>query len=349
MRSNTIHVAANLIEELILETTHAVDTTKRKSKPWFNKECYEARRKTINALHKARTSGSVEDLDIYTRLRREYKSKIRETQRLFGEKEEIRLIEMAKQQPYKALHPIQPKFPRNIPIEKWEEHLILILQARDTRPEKSPRMHIRTEENQFFTKEEVIQAVRKSKNNKACGPDNIYNEHLKTTLPVLAEPLTTLLNECLRRGAIPDKWKKSKVIMLYKGKGNTTDLNAYRGIALENALLKILTTLLCKRLRHIIDEKLPDSQFGFRSGRSTVQAIQCLQSDIDTAVAHRGGKLHAIFIDFSKAFDTVNRTIIMKKLENTITQGRYLLPVIRDLLTNNWVEISDGIDKSNPI
>ena len=106
---------------------------------------------------------------------------------------------------------------------------------------------------------------------------------------------------------------------------------------------------MCKRLRHIIDEKLPDSQFGFRSGRSTVQAIQCLQSDIDTAVAHRGGKLHAIFIDFSKAFDTVNRTIIMKKLENTITQGRYLLPVIRDLLTNNWVEISDGIDKSNPI
>ncbi|XP_049798759.1 uncharacterized protein LOC126232562 [Schistocerca nitens] len=87
-------------------------------------------------------------------------------------------------------------------------------------------------------------------------------------------PLTALLNECLKRGIVPDQWKYSKVIILYMGKGNTADPNAYRGTALENTLFKIFTTLLCKRLRDILDEKLPDSQFGFRCGRSVAQAVQ---------------------------------------------------------------------------
>ncbi|XP_049798758.1 uncharacterized protein LOC126259655 [Schistocerca nitens] len=142
-----------------------------------------------------------------------------------------------------------------------------------------------------------------SKNNKVCDPDNICSEHLKTTFPVLVIPLTALLNECLKRGIVPDQWKYSK----------------------------IFTTLLCKRLRDILDEKLPDSQFGFRCGRSVAQAVHCLQTDTKMAVANRGGKLHAIFVDFTKAFDTINRSILMKKLETSLGPRHYLLPVIRDL------------------
>ncbi|XP_049798870.1 uncharacterized protein LOC126234197 [Schistocerca nitens] len=170
-----------------------------------------------------------------------------------------------------------------------------------------------------------------STNNKVCDPDNIYSEHLKTTFPVLVIPLTALLNECRKRGIVPDQWKYSKVIILYMGKGNTADPNVYRGTALENTLFKIFTTLLCKRLRDILDEKLPDSQFGFRCGRSVAQAVHCLQTDTKMAVANRGGKLHAIFVDFTKAFDTINRSILMKKLETSLVPRHYLLPVIRDL------------------
>ena len=82
-------------------------------------------------MHKARRT---QDLDLYNKLRREYKTKIKEAQRSFWEEEEKRLIEIAKQMPYKALQPKQPNFPRNIPMEVWEEHLSSILQARDTRP-----------------------------------------------------------------------------------------------------------------------------------------------------------------------------------------------------------------------
>jgi hypothetical protein len=78
---------------------------------------------------------------------------------------------------------------------------------------------------------------------------------------------------------VPDTWKKSTIKMMYKGKGSTADTNAYRGIALEFTLLKMLTTIICKRLSKLVDDKLPESQLGFRRGRSMIQAVQCLQTD----------------------------------------------------------------------
>ena len=56
-------------------------------------------------------------------------------------------------------------------------------------------------------------------------------------------------------------------------------------------------------------------QFGFRKRRCTMQAIQYMQEDIEAALAVPRGKLHAIFIDFAKAFDSLSRKIPMEKLE----------------------------------
>ena len=61
--------------------------------------------------------------------------------------------------------------------------------------------------------------------------------------------------------------------VLYKGKGNTNDPNAYRGIALECAAFKLLTSLLTKRLYKQMVDNIPIEQFGFRKGQSTVQAV----------------------------------------------------------------------------
>ncbi|XP_049952469.1 uncharacterized protein LOC126462778 [Schistocerca serialis cubense] len=170
-----------------------------------------------------------------------------------------------------------------------------------------------------------------TRNSKACDPDDIYSEHLKTAFPVLVIPLTALLNECLKREIVPDQWKHSNVTIPSMGKGNKAGTNSYRSIALQNTLFKTFTTLLCKRLRDIIDEKLPDSQFGFRCGRSTAQAVHCLQTYIEMALANRWGKLHAIFVDFSKSFDAISRSIPVKKLETSLVPRHYLLPVVRDL------------------
>ena len=97
------------------------------------------------------------------------------------------------------------------------------------------------------------------------------NEHLKAALPQLQDAWTSLINEFLRKGSIPDGWRGSTVKILYKGKDKVDDPNAYRGIALECALFKIMTKILTDPTDHHI----PEQQFGFRRGRSTLHAVRC--------------------------------------------------------------------------
>ncbi|XP_049855299.1 uncharacterized protein LOC126335870 [Schistocerca gregaria] len=197
---------------------------KWKAKLWFNKKCYKVRQKAINAMNIARRTQSRYDLDCYGRGKTCHG--INETETVQGSSAEA------------------TKIPREHPMEVWERHLSPVLQANHTRPPaRSPTATpVPAHEIEFFTEGEIIHTIMSMKNNKACGPDNIYNENLKTTLAVLVIPFIALLTESLKQGTVPDYWKHSKVIMLYKRKGNTADPDAYRGISLEEILFKILTT-----------------------------------------------------------------------------------------------------------
>ena len=124
---------------------------------------------------------------------------------------------------------------------------------------------------------------------------------------------------------------------------------SFRGIAIECTLLKLLTKLVMHRLIEAVEKHIPDEQFGFRKNRSTTQAIQCLQRDIEDALSSPGGKLYTVFLDYTKVFDTLNMEIIIGKLEQKIGKGNYLARLIRNILSSNCVEICDNISKSNPI
>jgi hypothetical protein len=102
---------------------------------------------------------------------------------------------------------------------------------------------------------------------------------------------------------------------LCKGKGTTSDPNAYRGIELECAQFKILTHLLAHRRYNPTQASIPEEQFDFARGRSTLQAVKCLQGNTHDGLRHPRGKLHAIFIDYTKAFDLINRSILIDKIE----------------------------------
>lgn len=196
---------------------------------------------------------------------------------------------------------------------------------------------------------EVVETINNSKDKKACGPDAICNEHIKSMSGILGEALTELFNQCLLQGNIPKSWRLSTIKMLYKGKGDPEDPNNYRGIALECTLFKILTKILTERLEREIEPHIPETQFGFRKGRSALQAVECLQKDIEEALSKPKGKLHAIFIDFNKAFDTIDRRILLGKLETLIGNRNYLFKIIKSILGENLAEINDGLSRSQPI
>ena len=92
---------------------------------------------------------------------------------------------------------------------------------------------------------------------------------------------------------------------------------------------------------------LAEEQFGFRKGRGTLQAVQCLQNDIEAA-SQGQGTLNATFADLSKAFDTY-RDIIIAKLENLIDNQSHLYGPIKTILSENYIEIDNGIIRSRPI
>ena len=93
---------------------------------------------------------------------------------------------------------------------------------------------------------------------------------------------------------------------------------------------------------------IQEEQFGFRKGRSTTQAVRCLQEDKADATRHPGGKLHAVFIDYTKAFNLFNRTLVMEKVVG-IVGNSHITQLLRSILERNFIEIDDTVSKSEPI
>ena len=104
----------------------------------------------------------------------------------------------------------------------------------------------------------------------------------------------------------PSDWKGSLFTFLYKGKGDRMDPDNYRGISLLSVCAKVYTQILLQRLRPILDPSLAESQCGFRKGRGCPDLHFSLRRLTELAHAHRA-PLWVAFVDFRKAFDSVNR------------------------------------------
>ena len=121
--------------------------------------------------------------------------------------------------------------------------------------------------------------------------------------------LTTLLQTAWRTETIPKDWRNSLLVVLYKEKGPKNDCSNYRGISLLSVVGKILSRIIFKKISlHIADNVLPESQCGFRSGRGTVDMIFTIRQ-LQEKCQEQCRDLFQVFIDLTKAFDTVNRKL----------------------------------------
>lgn len=83
----------------------------------------------------------------------------------------------------------------------------------------------------------------------------------------------------------------------------------------------------------------------FQKKRSTLTVAEALIKEIQVELERKGGKMYVVFVDYSKAFDTTNRQILIRKLEMMIGNTR-MLKLISNIIAENYVQISNGIDKS---
>ena len=165
-----------------------------------------------------------------------------------------------------------------------------------------------------ITEEDVMKAISKLKSGKSAGNDNIIGE-IFTSSPIFFAPLLKVLfNYIYNSGTYPEYWIECLVIPVPKS-GNLSDPNNYRPIVLVSILSKLFTSILTDRLLSWAqdEDKLLNNQFGFRPGSSTVYAIFVLHGII-SHILQQKLKLYCAFVDFRRAFDTVNRRILIYKL-----------------------------------
>ena len=150
--------------------------------------------------------------------------------------------------------------------------------------------------------------------NGAPGPDNIPAGVIKHVLDVLAFPLTHICQLSLDQGYFPHELKCAKIIPLYKCK-DAALFNNYRPISLLSVFSKIFEKIMYDRLYDYLVKFsiLYTYQFGFQKNKSTHLAIICLLDKLVSAL-EKGEVGIGIFIDFRKAFDTVDHTILLEKL-----------------------------------
>ena len=178
---------------------------------------------------------------------------------------------------------------------------------------------------------------------KSTGSDDLPGIFTNISAPFVAETLSKLFNLSICKGEYPDALKIAKVIPIYK-KGDHTDINNYRPISILTHLNKIFETIICNQMKSFLNKHnvFYKYQYGFRENHSTDHALIEIVDGIKLAID--SSKLAGgIFVDLTKAFDTVNHRILLEKLRHLGVRG---IPnkLLESYLTNRYqyVQINDN-------
>ena len=217
----------------------------------------------------------------------------------------------------------------NITIDKWVRHFEGLLNDKTTTKTSS---HTQTNGNTFdpildgrISYKELKEGLAQLKVGKAPGPDEILGEYLKIFGNSFGSILLKLIRFIFAEHIYPSKWNVNFLKPIYK-KGEKTDPDNCRGLAIGSIFGKLFSIILLNRLMVFIKQKqlISPHQIGFMKDSGTPDHIFLLQTIIEKVVKKGKKRLYAAFIDFKKAYDTVNRELLLQRLKSLGINGIFL-------------------------
>lgn len=202
---------------------------------------------------------------------------------------------------------------QNKVLERWANHFSALLNRPPPTGEDNlslcskisvgPGFACRDEDSPTIT--EIVMAIKRMKNGKSPGRDEVRPEMLKAAPQQVANMLQPIYNQIWRSEEIPAAWNTSVLLPFHK-KGGRRECKNYRGISLLSLASKVLESIILNRVAPFKDTQFRENQAGFRAGRGCVDQIFSLRQILQLQHEYRKPAV-VCFIDFKAAFNSVNR------------------------------------------
>ena len=186
---------------------------------------------------------------------------------------------------------------------------------------------------------DVVNAFKKMNTSSAPGYDMISAKFLQQTKCFMVEPLKIIFQKSLESGLLPDDWKKSIIVPIYKNNSKPSELQSYRPISLTSTVCKLMERILYNFSYSYLRENslISEVQHGFVAGKSTtsnlIEYLNYVTHCVDAKIP-----VDVLCIDFAKAFDSVSHAKLLYKLERIGFRGK-LLAWFKNFLLNRYQSV----------